>query len=272
MRILSIDVGIKNLAFCLLTKNGTGSGTEPEFTIDKWGVIDLSEEISYTCSIIEKGIPCLKLAKFKKDTSCFCLKHSKKQVYQVPTNELKPAYINKQKIQKLYEIADKYKISYEKPVKKLDLVNTINEYIHKTCFEHIVKVNASKIDLVTIGHNLQVKFDEVLENEFDNITTVIIENQIGPIAIRMKTIQGMIAQYFIMRNYGIGIEFVNASNKLKDLIDKEKTTYKDRKKLGIQKCSELVSDLPCWNSYFNNHTKKDDLADALLQGLWFINK
>jgi hypothetical protein len=24
--------------------------------------------------------------------------------------------------------------------------------------------------------------------------------------------------------------------------------------------------------YFNNHSKKDDLADSFLQGLWFIGK
>ena len=266
MRVMSIDVGIKNLAYCLLTKIGS------EFTIDKWGVLDLSEDISHTCSIVEKGIPCLKPAKFKKDTACFCLKHSKKQVYQVPASDLKPTFIKKQKIQNLYEIANKYKIIYEKPIKKVDLVNIIQSYIVETCFEPIIKINASKLDLVTIGHNLQIKFDEVLENQFQTIDMVIIENQIGPIAIRMKTIQGMIAQYFIMRNYQINIEFVNASNKLKD-VTTEKTTYKDRKKLGVQTCSEMISlntKLDNWKSYFDNHKKKDDLADALLQGVWFI--
>jgi len=268
MRVLSINVGIKNLAFCLLTKHESG------FTVDKWGVIDLSEEITYTCSVLEKGIKCSKPAKFRKDTSCFCLKHSKKQIYQVPANDLKPAYINKQKIQNLYEIADKYKIVYEKPIKKADLTNVINSYILDPCFEPIVKTNASKLDLVTIGRNLQIKFDEVLPGEFSTIDMIIIENQIGPIAIRMKTIQGMIAQYFIMRSHAINIEFVNASNKLKSLTTSEKTTYKDRKKLGIQTCAELIkntSELNGWSSFFNNHAKKDDLADALLQGIWFIS-
>lgn len=268
MRVLSIDVGIKNLAFCLLTKHDSG------FNIDKWGVIDLSEQITYVCSVLEKGIKCSKPAKFRKDASCFCAKHSKKQTYQVPANDLKPAYINKQKIQNLYEIADKYKIVYEKPIKKADLTNIINSYILETCFEPIVKTNASKLDLVTIGRNLQIKFDDVLQNEFTTIDMIIIENQIGPIAIRMKTIQGMIAQYFIMRNHAINIEFVNASNKLKSLDSSEKTTYKDRKKLGIQTCAELVkntNELQMWESFFNNHAKKDDLADALLQGMWFIS-
>jgi len=273
MRVLSIDVGIKNLAFCLLEKKED----DADFSISTWNTLDLSEEVTYTCSSMEKGIPCGKPAKFKKNAFCYCLKHSKKQSYQVPTNELKPSYINKQKIQNLYDIADKYKISYEKPIKKADLTTTINEYIRTTCFEPIVKVNASKLDLVTIGHNLQKKLDEVLEHEFDTITNIIIENQIGPIANRMKTIQGMLVQYFIMRNCSAKIEFVNASNKLKeiniddDLID----TYKDRKKIGIIKCLEVIHENPHlkkWDIFFTTHKKKDDLSDSMLQGLWFLNK
>lgn len=272
MKVLSIDVGIKNLAFCLLEKEDN-----IDLTIGAWNTVDLSEEVSYTCSSAEKGVPCGKPAKFKKNAFCYCLKHSKKQSYQVPTNELKPSYINKQKIQNLYEIADKYKIPYEKPIKKAELTNLINEYIRNTCFEPIIKVNASKLDLVTIGYNLQKKLDEVLEHHFDTITNVIIENQIGPLANRMKTIQGMLVQYFIMRNCSAGIEFVSASNKLKDInIDDDLIdTYKDRKKIGIVKCLEVIHEGPQlkkWESFFTSHKKKDDLSDALLQGLWFVNK
>ena len=36
--------------------------------------------------------------------------------------------------------------------------------------------------------------------DIESITHVFIENQISPIANRMKTIQGMLAQYFIMKS------------------------------------------------------------------------
>jgi len=275
MKILSIDVGIKNLAFCLFEEKQGNTNT---FFIKKWDIINISEkEEILKCICIDKKGFCSKPAKFKKEDKFYCLKHSKKQTYIHPTKELKPSYINKQKIQNLYEIADKYKIAYEKPIKKAELTMLINEYIRNTCFEPIVKVNASKLDLVTIGHNLQKKLDEVLEHEFDTITNIIIENQIGPIANRMKTIQGMLVQYFIMRNCSAGIEFVSASNKLKDInIDDDLIdTYKDRKKIGIIKCLEVInenSQLKKWDSFFNRHKKKDDLSDALLQGMWFLNK
>ena len=49
------------------------------------------------------------------------------------------------------------------------------------------------------------------------IDRIIIENQIGPLALRMKMMQGMITQHFIENNLE-KIELVNASNKLKDFL------------------------------------------------------
>jgi hypothetical protein len=91
----------------------------------------------------------------------------------------------------------------------------------------------------------------------------------------MKTIQGMIVQYFIMSNLIVEhIEFISASNKLKDCDAKDKAKYSDRKKLGIAKCLETITNDFRFNEhidYFNSHKKKDDLSDSFLQGIWFIN-
>ena len=87
MKVLSIDVGIKNLAFCLFEDN----------TIDKWDVVNISEQVTLYCMETEKGGQCNKQAVYTKDGKCFCLKHSKKQSFQIPSADLKPAYINKQK-------------------------------------------------------------------------------------------------------------------------------------------------------------------------------
>jgi len=271
MKILSIDVGIKNLAFCLFDK----SPTAEQFKITKWDTIDISEkEDNIKCIFVEKNIICNKPAKFKKDNNCYCLKHSKKQQLQFPTSEQKPAFINKQKIQKLYEIADSHNIKYENKIKKADLVKLINEYINNNYFQSIESKKAADVDLFNIGVNIKTKFNKLFENE-KKIDYVIIENQIGPLAIRMKTIQGMIVQYFIMSNLIVEhIEFISASNKLKDCDAKDKEKYSDRKKLGIAKCLETITNDFRFNEhidYFNSHKKKDDLSDSFLQGIWFIN-
>jgi hypothetical protein len=281
-RIISIDVGIKNLAFCLFEKPHGSS----HFSIVKWDIINLSQEDEIQkCQSIEKNNICNKLAKYRLNDCCFCLKHSKKQNYQIPTSELKTSFINKQKIQKLIDIADKYNIPYEKPIKKNDLLFKINEYVANKCFKEIATTNASQIDLITIGKNIKNKFNKVFSVE-DKIDHVLIENQISPIANRMKTIQGMIAQYFIMNNNTEHIEFVSSVNKLKqpqtqtethdDKIEqKQASDYKSRKKTGITKCLEILTTDHRFDnqlSYFNTHKKKDDLSDSFLQGLWFINK
>uniref|UniRef100_A0A6C0KXV8 Mitochondrial resolvase Ydc2 catalytic domain-containing protein n=1 Tax=viral metagenome TaxID=1070528 RepID=A0A6C0KXV8_9ZZZZ len=274
MKVLSIDVGIKNLALCLLCKSANND-TDMRWGILKWDVVDLTQKNDEAkCCEVDKFKICNKSAKFTKDGKYFCLKHSKKQQFKIPTSDLKPAFINKQKIQALYEMADKYNIKYEKPIKKQDLVFLLNEYVQNSCFEVVGNTNASKLNLVTIGKNIQSKLDSILEEHVTTINIVAIENQISPIANRMKTIQGMIAQYFIMRNPNIEIEFVSASNKLKEEKKDSKSTYTERKKLGIKKCLEIIQNdfIPEWTDVFNNHSKKDDLADSFLQGIWFIKE
>jgi hypothetical protein len=215
-----------------------------------------------------------KPAKFKKDDKCYCLKHSKKQQIQIPTSEQKSSFINKQKIQKLYEIAESHNIKYEPKTKKADLIKLINDYININYFQTIESKKAADVDLFNIGLNIKTKFNKLFENE-GKIDYVIIENQIGPLAIRMKTIQGMIVQYFVMSSLNVEhIEFISASNKLKDCDVKDKSKYSDRKKLGIAKCLELITTDFRFSEhvdYFNKHKKKDDLSDSFLQGIWFIN-
>jgi hypothetical protein len=127
---------------------------------------------------------------------------------------------------------------------------------------------------ITIGRNIKTKLDTILCEYINTLTHVVIENQISPIANRMKTIQGMIAQYFIMKNSNTRIEFVSSLNKLKDSQQENKTSYSDRKKLGVQKCLDAIStnlSYNSWECFFKSHTKKDDLADSFLQGTWFIS-
>lgn len=312
MKIVSIDVGIKNLAFCFLEINYDSTiSQDKSIKIIQWDVINLTQQVELKCCEIEKNVQCNKPAKFKKNSKCYCLKHSKKQQFQVPTSQLKLAYINKQKMNTLCQIADDYKIKYPQPCKKTELISLIHDYIYNKCFEPVETSNASKLDLITIGRNIQYRFDNLLSEHHSTIDKVIIENQISPIANRMKTIQGMIAQYFIMRNNTIDIDFVNATNKLKlthepkmtsainsnsgsntvsSLTTKSttensktnthvnantnpKTNYAERKKQGIQQCLELLSyhNFQSWDDFFKNHKKKDDLADCFLQANWYIN-
>jgi len=283
--------------------NTTNTNTTNNITVLKWDNIDLTkqDDIGSKCTYIDNGIKkakkgkedkteeselastiCDKPAKFLKEGKCYCLKHSKLTNFLIPPPDLKQSFLNKQTLQKLIDIAAKYKVTHldqdqeQKQYKKSQLISMLNDFSSQNCFSIVEKSNATKIDLVTIGRNIQHRFDEILADYLLIIDTIIIENQIGPIANKMKTIQGMLSQYFIMKNNNISIDFISASNKLKDFIHKDKDAkmdYKDRKKLGVQTCGNFVVNdarFSEWATFFSKHMKKDDLSDCFLQGMWYI--
>jgi hypothetical protein len=142
---------------------------------------------------------------------------------------------------------------------------------------------AHDLDLITYGRNLMKHLDILLSSIDGPIDMMIVENQISTLASRMKTLQGMITQYFIMKDVP-EIEFISASCKLKLFTDSaldissfvDASTYSDRKKSGISICRSLGagtgSSTPyaTWMPMFEKHKKKDDLADCFLQGLWRV--
>ena len=284
-KIISIDVGIKNLAFCLFSIN---EQTHNQILI--WDVLNLSQKTEIKCC--DQG--CNSAVKFSKNGSYYCLKHAKKHgTYKIAKPDLKIATIKKCKVKDLGILAAKYNINIPLKETKVGILSLFQKYLDASYFDNVESVNASKLDLVTIGKNMMCQLDEILKDHLTTIDLVIIENQISPIANRMKTVQGMISQYFIMRNQNIQIEFVSSANKLKgqpvadsddeveviEMGEKEskakvKPSYSDRKKMGIKYCLDLINksnDDKLWHPFFINHKKQDDLADSFLQGIWYIN-
>ena len=257
-QILSIDVGIRNLSFCLFEISDINS-----YCILKWDNIDLTESEPTLCSIIG----CNKTVKFSKKGVCWCLSHSKMQPYIKLPQELTKTAIAKTKVGDLRQLMVKYKINQTSKDTRPVMVASLINYADSQCLDPISVVNAVRLNLVVIGRNIQHKLNAVFGERVGEIATVIIENQIGPIATKMKTVQGMLVQYFIMKNNDIQVEFVSASNKLKGLTN-EDLDYKGRKKAGVLCCGDQIESE--WKPFFQSHKKKDDLADCFLQGVWYI--
>lgn len=295
MNIISFDVGIKNMAYCILSIN------ENKLTIKDWNIINLIQ-IDQTsnpqskCSCYNKPksnklppTPCIKTAKYTKNQTYYCDKHAKLTTeYIIPTKSHTPTFLRKKKIPELLEIISSQNICNDierlHKMKRLEIMTMINEYYEQQCFNIITitqPISANDIDLIQIGRNMKVLLDKV--ERIEDITHVLIENQLSPIASRMKTIQGMLAQYFIMKSNEIQINFISSSNKLKQFntINKLetddttviKTKYKERKLDGIFYCSKIINnneDLSVWAPSLKTK-KKDDLSDCFLQGVWYLN-
>ena len=129
----------------------------------------------------------------------------------------------------------------------------------------LCETNANKANMIDLGKKIFLLFEKKFTMHFDE---VIIENQIGPSAIRMKNIQGMITMYFIQK--GSEVIYWSSVNKLR-FIKNKKTTYKDRKKLSVLITNCIVKEFyPAHD--ISTHKKKDDLADCFLQLLDYLVK
>jgi hypothetical protein len=295
MKLISFDIGIKNMAYCIFDISGQ------QLSIDGWNVLNLLEEevVTEICSQITPGktkkvLPkqCTKLAKYKKSSQCYCEKHAKGSSFIIPTKKTSITSLKKLKVEDLIKQGQSvflFMDSENLPKLKKDILDKLNNFYEKNSFELIVKKktkNASEIDLITIGKNMK----ELLNNttNINEITHVVIENQISPIANRMKTIQGMLAQYFIMKNSDINIDFISSANKLSQFGEKKVKSkpmekplentinvnpdYKQHKKDGVFYCSQILEKNDYLSSWIAslNIKKKDDLADSFLQGLWYL--
>ena len=258
MRILSIDVGIKNLALCTIdSSNGD---------VADWQVLNLCSG-EPVCQHPTRKSSCGKSARFSKNDTLYCAAHAAKSKFPLPKDIPSCSNLKKLERSSLQVMADKLGITDGGSLSKTKLVSTIRERMVSTAMVAIPLRNANTIELPELARILQNRLDDTLNLE--GIDEVIIENQISPVANRMKCLQSMLTQYFTMRDVP-SIKFVSAANKLR-FSHGSKATYAERKKLGIAVTRAFLQNTSSSHQKaFEVHTKKDDLADALLQGLAYL--
>ena len=267
MRILSIDVGIKHLAFCLFHYE-----SKEEYKIEKWDVINLcNDKIHKCCGQNANKKPCTRNARYTKKNTYYCKIHAKNKEYKIPSKDIYTSSLQKSKCSDLKKLYTQCGLEETCKMKKKDYVEKICEYVDQNYFDPIINIKATDMNIITLGRNMRDSFNTLLTGV--SLDHVIIENQIGPLANRMKTLQGMVMQHFIELSVPV-IKEISASNKLKPFLSKgQKTTYSERKKLGIKITHEQLSRTPKithWEPFFKSHKKKDDLADSFLQGFWYF--
>jgi len=300
MRMLSIDVGMKNLAYCLFEydplKLVAGEIKTPEhmmhqLSIVAWDTVNLCDAADAINSHVIAAPMCSSAgckftAKFMHSSTelatHYCTRHANASGYKMPLS-IPVKSIKKMGLEDLKAFSAEY-LSIPIPEKcvksKVKLLQHITTALQA---EFLVAVDTKKkvvsaasLDLITIGRNMHQRFDAT-PHLASGIDVVIIENQLSTLATRMKTLQGMITQYFIMRGVP-DIRFISATNKLKPFStgeDKDEGCYADRKKRSIEITRSLIAsaaNMPLMAMKFEKHKKKDDLADCFLQGMWWLCK
>jgi hypothetical protein len=293
MKVLSWDVGIINLAYCLIDYNKETK----EYKILDWDIINLTDREKMKCTECNANPSFYQVVSEK----FYCKNHSKLAMIVPP--EFDTLFISCNNSTCSFEgkngtcnKTSKYKFNDYKT--ECNYCNTHAKSRYNSISNEYKLVSHSKkgIDKMSMDDFLLRLIKELDKRPLLlNCDSVFIENQPTMKNPRMKTISVSLYNYYIIR--GIidkaitksplkAVHFMAPSNKLKlanegdkvELVkvknnDDDSKTYKLTKALGVKYCLEMIKDFPEWVEKFNSHKKKDDLADCFLQGMYaLINK
>jgi len=293
--VLSFDVGIVNLAYCIIEKS-----SDSEFKISKWDIINIDDD-KIKCSHETKKSHCKKNAKYQHHDKYMCSTHynelNKKITKDISENITTTQEFDIPQKCKHCKTLGAYKVN--KHVIE-DYINCFlcekhfqkskKDYLTQNLPKKIKSQNSNYQGINNLSINLFKKLDE-LKTEFLKVDEVLIENQPSLLNPTMKTISSMLYSYFSIR--GImdkedtksnitKVYFISPQNKLKinkdttnnelskDEIKTKRDEYIITKDLGKKYCRGLIE---CNKDYLNildKHSKKDDLCDSFLQGFYYL--
>lgn len=138
------------------------------------------------------------------------------------------------------------------------------------------KSKTKSLDMQSLCTRMAVELDKV--EALKDVSLVLLENQPSKNP-KMKNLSFMLYSYFVIRNLkkDIKILFVNPRNKL-EIYDGPyvpcnlKGQYPRNKFYGKVYCKYFVRNIPTALNFFESFKKRDDLADCMLQGVWYIKK
>jgi len=107
------------------------------------------------------------------------------------TKECSPTNLKKQKIDILVDILKKLQIPLIVGNKKSQILNDISTFYENNALKPLSKqkTSANDVSLIEIGKSIKRELNKI--TEMADVTHVLIENQISPIATSMKTIQDL---------------------------------------------------------------------------------
>jgi hypothetical protein len=302
MIIISWDVGIVHLAFCVLEDKRDGNSPR----ILDWGEIDLMKDDRITltcCGKLKSGIACQHDSSYSVVIDGIHIGFCKTHLGQ------HEQYWKQEDIDNMFQPIE-YGHQCEYYQKNGNQCNTNAKFKDdvddkKYCSTHkryysqlrtkekqptlIKKPSAAKYPVGKLQRNLVETLDKLVEHfALLGVEEVVIENQPSYKNPKMKSISNTLYDYFMMRGYidhpyGLDLKlvrFMSPSNKLKINNDNTievfknkkagKQKYKLTKELSIEYTLQLLADDPDMLLLLDCHKKKDDLCDSYLQGIYYL--
>jgi hypothetical protein len=233
--ILSIDVGVKNLAFCLMSLKGVQEEGN-NFNIYNWQSINLLDEEYPQCKSViksgaKKGTMCNKISRIKTDTDeYFCSMHNPDKTRYNPQINTKVKSVSlKDKCLALYKLLEGVPELLSRPV--------------EVVIEKQMKLNPTMLQMSHLVYSYFImKGYIVTESPIKNVQFVSAKNKLTvyngpPIDCHLKN------------------------------------DYNKRKWLACEYTKYMLRNDPLHRDYLDKFPKKkDDLSDCYLQGVWWLTK
>lgn len=248
--ILSIDVGIRNLALCLLSLSSL-----EKINIHYWKWYDILDDSSENQQIIVKPKKLKKTLQEKKD---------------------------------ILENTGICQSIIKKTGKECGKKGQKNTKGRAYCGTHDIKRKHTQDDTQMWAYTMLCKLPEIVAEIDEILENIINGKQVFEIVIEQQSLdnkkillQSHLIYGFLVFHYknNIKARFVPAYNKLSVYTGPEfecklKTPYAKRKFLAKKHTEFFLDSIPelfKWREFYEmGKNKKDDLSDAMLQGLYFI--
>ena len=251
MRILSWDVGIKHLAYNL--SEYTKVEDKPvELVIKQWGVINLSLEQCSFCSLD---------GTYLFNSKYYCGEHCKK----IRIKHF--CYVDGCHEKGKYDIDNKYMCEIHGP--KLYSGDDATEVLKLKLIEKLDKMEFQEFSVVLIENQPTFKNPKMKAIADTLYAWFLIRKVVDAKSLEAKNIK-LISPSRKSTLYIINENKIETKTETQAEVKPEKLSYADGKKKSIEFCKSIITEE--WRNFINGYSKKDDLADCLLQGYSYFSQ
>jgi hypothetical protein len=248
-KVLAFDIGIKNLAYCVLENDKT------VLSLENCNILEPVEQVK--CS------KCTVKANYTVNNQVFCKRHIPKTHTILPELDQKKLPV----VKTLKELVKTHECENLGTSKDQCLESLSKKFALK--YEQPKQANASKISLEDIHDSLR-KFVQDKWSYFSGATHVLLENQPVFKNPHMKSVQVLLfatlREQFLQNNQTPKYHLVHAKKKVKDAQAGDEG-YAERKNKSEERLKSLfdkglITNQPVYEEW-NKAKKKSDMADAL---------